>query len=538
LPIDANLPRERLWYLLEHGQVSLVLTQSWYDDQLDWPEGIERLCVDRADQMGLDESPLETVQGPEDLAYVIYTSGSTGLPKGVVIDHRGAVNTVVDINQRFGVEPEDRVLALSALNFDLSVYDIFGMLAAGGTIVMPETSGNRDPAHWAELILREKVTIWDTVPALMQMLVEYLAGRSEKLPESLRLVMMSGDWIPLDLPDRIKTLSDDIEVFSLGGATEASIWSILYRIGEVDPSWTSIPYGRPMVNQSFHVLNETLEPCPVWVPGQLYIGGIGLAKGYWRDEEKTRASFITHPRSGERLYRTGDLGRYLPDGNIEFLGREDFQVKIRGHRIELGEIEAALFQHPGVHTAVVAAAGELRANKRLIAYVVLEQKMTPTIDDLRHFLQQKLADYMVPSAFVLLDALPLSPNGKVDYKALPKPSPSISKPLRSPKAETKGISTQVAKLIASVLEIDYVDPDEDLLNLGINSIEVLRLATLMEQTFGFRPELRRLFQLTTASEIAGNLEQYRRENQLETDGEQEISTYLTEEEKEWDEGLI
>jgi amino acid adenylation domain-containing protein len=389
LPIDANLPRERLWYLLEHGQVSLVLTQSWYDDQLEWPEGIERLCVDRADQMGLDENPLETVQGTEDLAYVIYTSGSTGLPKGVVIDHRGAVNTVVDINQRFGVEPEDRVLALSALNFDLSVYDTFGMLAAGGTIVMPEASGNRDPAHWAELILREKVTIWDTVPALMQMLVEYLAGRSETLSESLRLVMMSGDWIPLDLPDRIKSLAEDIEVFSLGGATEASIWSILYPIEKVDPSWTSIPYGRPMANQSFQVLNETFEPCPVWVPGQLYIGGIGLAKGYWRDEEKTRASFITHPRSGERLYRTGDLGRYLPDDNIEFLGREDFQVKIRGHRIELGEIETTLLQHPGVHTAVVAATGELRGNKRLVAYVVPEQTPLSAVSEEESLLKGK-----------------------------------------------------------------------------------------------------------------------------------------------------
>jgi amino acid adenylation domain-containing protein len=389
LPIDANLPRERLWYLLEHGQVSLVLTQSCYDDQLEWPEGIERLCVDRADQMGLDENPLETVQGTEDLAYVIYTSGSTGLPKGVVIDHRGAVNTVVDINQRFGVEPEDRVLALSALNFDLSVYDTFGMLAAGGTIVMPEASGNRDPAHWAELILREKVTIWDTVPALMQMLVEYLAGRSETLSESLRLVMMSGDWIPLDLSDRIKSLAEDIEVFSLGGATEASIWSILYPIEKVDPSWTSIPYGRPMANQSFQVLNETFEPCPVWVPGQLYIGGIGLAKGYWRDEEKTRASFITHPRSGERLYRTGDLGRYLPDDNIEFLGREDFQVKIRGHRIELGEIETTLLQHPGVHTAVVAATGELRGNKRLVAYVVPEQTPLSAVSEEESLLKGK-----------------------------------------------------------------------------------------------------------------------------------------------------
>ena len=374
LPIDATLPKERLTYLLDHGQVSLVLTQSWHDQKIEWPGGIQRLCVDQADQFGLRESFLEPIQRPEDLAYVIYTSGSTGLPKGVVIDHRGAVNTILDVNRRFQVKPEDRVLALSALNFDLSVYDIFGLLAAGGTVIVPEAFSERNPLHWSHLIVEHGVTIWDTVPALMQMLVEYLEGRSEKLPDSLRLVMMSGDWIPVDLPDRIKAMSSDIRVIGLGGATEASIWSILYPIEKVEPSWVSIPYGRPMANQSFHVLSDSLSPCPVWVPGQLYIGGIGLAKGYWRDEDKTRTSFIIHPQTGESLYRTGDLGRYLPDGNIEFLGREDFQVKIRGHRIELGEIETVMLQHPGVHAAVVAAIGEARENKRLVAYVVPAKK--------------------------------------------------------------------------------------------------------------------------------------------------------------------
>ena len=251
------------------------------------------MCVDQANQMDLDDDPLKPVQGPEDLAYVIYTSGSTGMPKGVMIDHRGAVNTILDINQRFDVNSADRVLALSALNFDLSVYDVFGLLAAGGTIVIPKAFSERDPEHWAELIAKHRVTIWDTVPALMQMLVEYEAGRSEHLPDSLRLVMMSGDWIPLDLPDRIKNMATDIKVVGLGGATEASIWSILYPIEKIESHWTSIPYGKPMVNQSFHVLNDALAPCPVWVPGQLFIGGIGLAIGYWRDEEKTQNSFIT-----------------------------------------------------------------------------------------------------------------------------------------------------------------------------------------------------------------------------------------------------
>lgn len=375
LPIDPTLPTERRHYLLAQGEVTVALTQAKLNQTLLWPEGIERINIDHGKVMWM--SPLTPVQSKEDLAYVIYTSGSTGLPKGVMIDHQGAVNTVLDINQRFGVTDKDSVLALSALTFDLSVYDIFGLLAIGGTIVIPEPSGRRDPSHWVELMQKHQVTLWDTVPALMQMLVEYLAGRQEVVPSGLRLVMMSGDWIPVSLPDKIKTLwhrpSQEIKVISLGGATEASIWSIFYPIESVDRTWKSIPYGKPLTNQSFHVLNELMEPTPVWVPGQLYIGGIGLAKGYWRDEEKTSRSFIIDARTGERLYKTGDLGRYLPDGNIEFLGREDFQVKVSGHRIELGEIEAALIKHPSVANVVVTVVGEMSGHKQLVAYLVPEQ---------------------------------------------------------------------------------------------------------------------------------------------------------------------
>ena len=381
VPINAALPRERLLQLLKNAGVTIAVTQPSAGNAIEWPAEVRKLTVARIGEGPAVEAPLDPVQEPQDLAYVIYTSGSTGAPKGVMIDHRGAVNTILDVNRRFDIGPEDRVLALSSLSFDLSVYDVFGILAAGGTIVIPEAAANRNPAHWAELIRQERVTVWNSVPALMEMLVGYVAGRSERLPDSLRLVLMSGDWIPITLPNQIRAVADGARLISMGGATEASIWSILYPIEQVDPGWKSIPYGRPMLNQSFHVLNELLEPCPVWVPGQLYIGGIGLAKGYWRDEEKTKAKFICHPRSGERLYCTGDLGCYLPSGDIEFLGREDFQVKIRGHRIELGEIEAALLQHPAVRTAVVVAAGESRGNKRLIAYVIPEPASGPAIPE-------------------------------------------------------------------------------------------------------------------------------------------------------------
>ncbi len=524
LPIDATLPRERLEYLLSHGQASLVLTQSSHDEAIEWPGGIERLSVDRSDQLALDDSPLEPVQKPTDLAYVIYTSGSTGLPKGVVIDHRGAVNTILDINQRFSVTPGDRVFALSALNFDLSVYDIFGLLAAGGTVVMPEPFSERNPEHWVELLAAHHVTIWDTVPALMQMLVEYVSGRSEPLPPSLRLVMMSGDWIPIDLPDRIKALGPGIDVFSLGGATEASIWSILYPIDRVDPSWTSIPYGRPMVNQTFHVLDDALAPRPVWVPGSLYIGGIGVALGYWRDEEKTRASFITHAHTGERLYRTGDLGRYLPDGNIEFLGREDFQVKIRGHRIELGEIEAALLQHPEVQSAVVAAAGEARGNNRwLVAYVVRARQetageipdgaaaddapapsVTPADDlaeSLREFAGSKLPDYMVPATVMFLDALPLSSNGKVDRKALPAPGtdrPADSATYVAPRDATE---EKLAEIWRDALHLDRIGVHDNFFELGGDSVMAIQIIARANR-LGFQLAANHIFECQTIAELA------------------------------------
>jgi yersiniabactin nonribosomal peptide synthetase len=369
-PIDANWPQERRFQLFAHGGIRAALTQPWLDGTLEWPPGVERIVVGRepGEQSGAPFAP--ATPSPDDLAYVIYTSGSTGQPKGVMIDHRGALNTILDINRRFEVGSSDRVLAISSLSFDLSVYDVFGMLAAGGTLVLPGPGDLREPARLAAILERERVTVWNSVPALMTMMVSYLEGCGGTFPSSLRLVLLSGDWIPVTLPDRIRALAPGARVISLGGATEASIWSIAYPIGAVDPTWPSIPYGRPLANQSFAVLNGLLEPCPVWVPGQLYIGGLGVALGYWRDEERTRASFIVHPASGERLYRTGDFGRYLPDGTLEFLGREDFQVKVHGYRIELGEIEVALRRHASVAEAVVAARKDGPGDHRLVAYMV------------------------------------------------------------------------------------------------------------------------------------------------------------------------
>ncbi len=505
LPIDPSLPEERIRYLLENGQVEVVLTQPQLRDAVRWPAGSVRLVVEDASWVGVDDRPLASVQAPEDLAYVIFTSGSTGAPKGVMIDHRGALNTCVDVNERFAVGPDDRVLALSALWFDLSVYDVFGVLGAGGTVVLPSREERRDPAHWAALVERERVTLWNSVPALMELLVEYEAGRGSHLPPSLRVVLMSGDWIPVALPDRIRRLARrDVQIVSLGGATEASIWSILHPIDHVDPEWKSIPYGKPMVNQQFHVLNALLEPCPVWVSGQLYIGGVGLARGYWGDEEKTRARFITHPRTGERLYATGDLGRYLPNGDIEFLGREDLQVKVHGYRIELGEIEAALEQHPAVRTVAVAAIGDPRGDRRLVAYVVPSAAAeAPTPAGLREWLERKLPAYMVPGTYVSLSALPLTANGKVDRKALPAPDATAASPAR---AAGSGVTAKVVSIAEEVLK-QKVDGGTNFLELGATSVDLIRMANLLEKEFGSRPELAEFFRIQTLGGIASFYEQ-------------------------------
>jgi amino acid adenylation domain-containing protein len=514
LPIDAKLPPQRIAHLLQHGQVELVLTQSCLEQAIDWPPGITRICVDRdaGDQSTVTSRQLS--QQPTDLAYVIFTSGSTGEPKGVMIDHRGAVNTILDINRRFAIGSADRVLALSSLSFDLSVYDIFGTLTAGGTLVIPAASASRDPAIWADLVERHRVTIWNSVPALMMLLTEYAAARASHQLQSLRLVLLSGDWIPSALPDRLRALAPEAQAIGLGGATEASIWSNLYLIERVDPGWSSIPYGKPMINQRFQVLDVDFAPRPVWVPGQLYIGGVGLAIGYWRDETETGAAFVDHPRTSERLYRTGDLGRYLPDGNLEFLGRIDSQVKIQGYRVELSEIEAVLSRHPAVKAAVVIATGPAQGEKRLVAYFVptdagSHSQTDPVRDaEIRKFMSEYLPEYMLPAHLIALANLPLSTNGKLDRSALPPPAAMLDdqsiKAARSDKpAEpntrdrvmpANAVEDRIAGLVTEVMELDRIGPDTDFLRLGATSLDMIRIANRLDDALGFRPNMDELFQ--------------------------------------------
>ena len=502
LPIDAHLPAARRNDLMTDGEARLALTQPKFSD-LEWPEGTRLLIISETTLAPEEASVAESTTGPEDLAYVIYTSGSTGRPKGVMIDHRGAVNTILDINRRFSVTEEDRVLCLSALNFDLSVYDVFGVLAAGGVLVIPEEEGLRDPAHWRALMLEHGITLWDTVPALKQMLVEYLESRAEPVPPGMRLVMMSGDWIPLDLPGRIRALWPEVEVIGLGGATEASIWSNFHPIEDVDPDWNSIPYGKPLTNQFFRVLDSHLEPRPVRLPGDLYIGGIGLAKGYWNDPAKTAERFIVHPVTHERLYRTGDLGRYLPDGNLEFLGRSDFQVKIRGHRIELGEIEAVLTSHPAIKEAVVVAVGAERDLQALAAYVVLAepgQSSDGIAEELKAHVDAGLPGYMVPATFTILDAIPLTSSGKVDRKALPDPDSAIDGDNYEPPRNAN--EQQLADIWSALLKRPDIGIHDNFFDLGGDSILSIQIVSRARQA-GLSLNPRDVFEYQTIAELAG-----------------------------------
>ena len=429
---------------------------------------------------------------PDDLAYVIYTSGSTGKPKGVELTHRSARNTIDEINSRYGVGPHDRVLAVSALDFDLSVYDIFGLLSVGGAVVLVNEQARREAREWAELVRRWDVTVWNTVPALLDMLL-VVGG-----VQPLRLAMVSGDWVGLDLPGRLRQAAPQCRSVALGGATEGAIWSNAFDVADVPAHWRSIPYGRPLRGQKYRVVDGRGRDCPDFVPGELWIGGAGVARGYRGDAERTARQFVVH--AGERWYRTGDLSRYWPDGTLEFLGRSDDQVKIRGHRIELGEIEAALTSYEGVRRAAATRLGTTRIGAAVVAD---DPGVAPA--DLRVFLAGQLPAYMLPDELVVLPELPLSSNGKVDRKALPALIGAAAawtrgEPPRGP------LESDLSRQWAALLDVRGVGRSESFFELGGNSLLATRLLEAMRQRFGVDVTLRRLFAGPTIADLAALIE--------------------------------
>jgi amino acid adenylation domain-containing protein len=510
VPLDASYPRERLELMLRDSAARMVLTQSDLLPVLPHVP-ITYECLDRPLTQGVGDAaarPHNTAT-PEDLAYLIYTSGSTGTPKAVMLDHRGRVNNFTDFNRRFDIGPGDRLLALASLGFDMSAYDVFGTLAAGAAIVLPDSSDEREPSRWAELIRRHHVTVWHSVPALLQMLVERVSSEKGGTLESLRLVLLGGDWIPVTLPERLAAIAPNARVVSLGGATEVSMDSTFFAIDRIDPTWESIPYGRPMANQTAYVVDRRGNLVPVGVPGELCLGGVGVGWGYYNRPDLTAEKFIPDAfcgRPGARLYRTGDLARFMPDGNLQLLGRIDHQIKIRGVRIEPGEISARLRQHPLVDDAVVMAREDIPGDRRLVAYLLAKPEIDGLTAELRAFVREALPEYMVPSAFIRLDRLPLTSNGKLDRRALPAPGRTVSDTHAATQPPTTPLQHAIAIVWTQVLDVSAIDVNQSFFDVGGHSLLVAQVASRLQEIFQVEVPMRAMFLSPTIADLSQTLE--------------------------------
>ncbi|MDO5538215.1 MAG: amino acid adenylation domain-containing protein, partial [Desulfovibrionaceae bacterium] len=489
VPVSPGQPLPRRERICRKAGIHHALTTHDLAGSMPWPCGVMVLDLSLADSFAgpVPETPARPE--PDQSAYIIFTSGSTGEPKGVDIAHEAACATIAAVNARFGIGGEDRALAVSAMDFDLSVYDVFGVLGAGGSLVLLDEDGRRNAQVWGRLLAEHHVTVWNSVPILLDMLLTSAESEGADL-SSLRQVLLSGDWIGMDLPARLEQAAPGCGFAALGGATEAAIWSNVQDVTLPLPaSWQSIPYGRPLAGQAYRAADCRGRDCPDWVPGELWIGGAGVARGYRGDPELTRKAFVAH--GGARWYRTGDMGRFWPDGTIEFLGRRDFQVKVRGHRIELGEIEAAMRSFPGIRDAAVLVVSGA-SNRRLAAFMTAAGGAAIDTEALRAHLAGLLPDYMVPGAYVELAAMPLSANGKLDRKALaalPVPGGEEEGRTRPSTATERAL----AELWRTLLGAEEVFAEDTFFELGGDSLLATRLTAEIRSRFGRTLPLEELF---------------------------------------------
>ena len=473
VPLDPMFPRDRLAYMIEDSHLPVLITQQrllaeWVDDLL-------TASAHRPQVVCLDQpwkpiaSPPGSVEAvtPDNLAYVIYTSGSTGRPKGVQVVQRAVVNFMASMRAEPGLTADDTLLAVTTLSFDIAGLELFLPLTVGARVVIANSAAVADGPQLMALMERSNVTVMQATPATWRLLIQ-----SGWQGDSRLRILCGGEALPRELADQL--LARCGELWNMYGPTETTIWSTVYR---VQPGEGPISIGRPIANTQIYILDSHLQPVPIGVAGELYIGGDGLARGYFKRPELTAEKFIRDPFSetpNPRLYKTGDLARYHAAGTIEFLGRIDHQVKIRGFRIELGEIEAVLAQHAQVRQAVVVAREDTPGDKRLVAYLIAKGS-TPSVSDLRSFLKDQLPDYMVPAAFVMREAFPLTPNGKVDRKALPAPDgarPSINANYAAPQTDSE---RALAAIWQDVLKVERVGRHDNFFDLGGHSLLIVQV---------------------------------------------------------------
>ena len=496
LIVSCGQPKERRKLIHDKTGVNYVITNQKWEKEIEWPEGTKCLLLEDMQESLLNFELPEVL--PTDSAYIIMTSGSTGIPKGVEIAHGSAWNTIEDINEKYQVSKEDKALAVSAMDFDLSVYDLFGLLGVGGTLILLPEKEKRNAEYWLKQVQQYRVTIWNSVPVLLDMLLVCAETIKEKLP--LRVVMLSGDWIGMDLPERLEKLTDSCKFVAMGGATEASIWSNYQNVTLPLPSnWKSIHYGKPLRNQIYRIVDDFGRDCPYWVEGELWIGGYGVAKGYRGDKLLTEEKFITD--NNNRWYRTGDIGRFWRDGTIEFLGRKDYQVKIRGHRIELGEIEAATKKVQGVREAVAAVWGG--ANKKITVYISWEEDSKRSDEEVERELKELLPEYMLPQYYVELRAMPLNTNGKIDRKQLPKPEKHKTKKDDLIITQTQHKLIEIWK---ELFKLEEVQNEDNFFEIGGDSLIATRMCLRIQESLKVKVTISDVFKKPILKDLAQCIE--------------------------------
>jgi amino acid adenylation domain-containing protein len=500
LPIDPDFPKERIEYMFADSNIAILLTQGKLRDEIRF-EG-EIINLENQSLFTGECSNLEKINQSNDLVYVIYTSGSTGKPKGVQIEHTSIVNQIFGLEKIYTFNSSLHHILLAPITFDPSVQQIFLPLTSGGKLFLVSKSTKHNIKELWEFIVSNRVDIVNTVPSLMNVLLDNV-NSCDGL--HFKYIILAGEVFKKNLYLRLKENLSAEKIINIYGPTEAAINTTLYECKPEEINAT-VPIGKPLMNYSVFILDEQQNILPIGADGEICISGVGLAQGYLNNPELTAEKFVANPFiPGERMYRTGDLGRWTATGNIEFLGRIDYQVKVSGIRVELGEIETVLGQHTAVQETVVIDHEDYSGNKRLIAYVVPKQEQTITIDEMRSFLKDKLPDYMVPSAFVIMDALPLTPNGKVDRHALPDPEQIRQEPKDTYIPPRDELESQVTKIWEKVLGIEHIGVRDNFFDLGGTSLLAMILFAEIEKLTGRNFPLSTILDAPTIERMANIL---------------------------------